>query len=54
MLVRTIRKHQNAFGDKYTKNLRKHYEVTDEQGQRLIAQGLVEEVVAKKDDEGQV
>lgn len=50
MIVRTIRKHQNAFGDRFVKHLRKQYEVTEAEGSRLIGLGYVEAVT---EDEGQ-
>ena len=45
MKVRTIRKHGNPWGDKYTKNLRKEYELPEREARNLIALGIVEEKV---------
>lgn len=47
MKVRTLRKHQNAYGDTFVKNPRKQYDVPDAVGRNLVQMGLVEEVVDK-------
>ena len=49
MLVNTIKKHWNTFGDTYEKVPPQQYEVPDEEGANLIAAGLVEEAKAEED-----
>lgn len=51
MKVRTLRKHQNGYGDCFVKNVRKQYDVDDAVAARLIREGLVEEVVVPEPDE---
>lgn len=48
MLVNTVRKHWNSYGDAYEKAPPKQYEVPDDEGENLIAAGLVEKAAAEK------
>ena len=50
MQVKTIRKHSNAFGPVFQKNVGRIYEVPDGVGRNLIAAGLVEEYAAPSED----
>ena len=52
MLVRTKRRHDNAYGDKYEKFPGKVYELPEAEARTLIDDGLVEEHGASGDDGG--
>jgi len=54
MKVRTIRKHQNGYGDSFVKNLRRQYELPEREARGLIRAGLVEEVKRPVFDETEV
>lgn len=47
MLVKSVREHQNTYGDKPKKTVGTEYELPDNMGKALIEAGLVEEVKAK-------